>query len=207
MTLELTTGDYRQSSHAIQMAAGSVSATKPWREEGAQKAWPYLRSNMRSHLAVVSERIDLTRAIVAATAKNMWVARARGVSIKLDLLDLVTTQGDARLLSRSIAALLACVVEAADPAACVSCRLTPGNARLATILIEAAPAPALEVRLLENLTRIEDGGASIVFGEERGTLSAWLARLVIEEHGGLVETITGAGRPSGIAITLPADFI
>ena len=207
MMLELTSGDYGQTPRSAETDAGCVSTTKSWREKGAQKAWSYFRSNVRSHLAVVSERVDLTKAIVAATAMNLWVARTHGVSIKLDLLDLVTTQGDPRLLSRSIAALLACVVEASDPTTCVNCCLTPSNARFATILIEVAPAPAFGARLLENPMQIEDGGASIVSGAERGTLSAWLARLVIEEHGGLVETIVATGRPSGLAITLPAKFI
>lgn len=207
MTLKLSTRDYGETSQSVETDAGCAGATKSWREDGTQKAWPYFRWNMRAHLTVASQRVDLTRAIVAATEMNLSVARAGGVSIKLDLLDPVATQGDARLLSRSIAAFLALVVKASDPAACVSCCLTLGHARFATLLIDAAPAPAIAVRLPESLTRTEAGGAPIVSGDWRETLSPWLATLVIEEHGGLVQAIAGAGRPSGIAITLPAKLI
>jgi signal transduction histidine kinase len=175
-----------------------------WSEPAEQKALPYFRSNLRWHLASVAGPLDLTQALVRAARESTPSARARGVTLKLDLLAPLTSRGDKRLLEQSVGRLLALVVEHAKAGTTVTCSAGLSEDRGAVISIIADCAPRSRQLLALRLSPLEQIVGAAVEDPLARPHSFWRARLIIEAHLGRVQAVFCHGTRAGIEISLPA---
>lgn len=206
MYISISTLD-RNSASGAALHFGDSAQRQTQRQPAEQKAHPYFRRNMRSHLAVASHPFDLTSAVVRAVTANGPAARARGVEIRLDLLAPLVVQGDARLLARCVSRLLGLVVEQAAARSTATCTVSLDDDHNAVIEIRAECMRHSRQALARRLAQADQCAAAERQTPGPGSLNPWLARLVIEEHRGRVRARAGSGSQAGLEITLPAAFL
>ncbi len=177
-----------------------------WSAFGRNKLEGYVRNNVRQNLDVVSKPFDLTDCVGRAIKLAKAAMGQRGSELHSDLLAPLVTVGDARLLARAMASLIAMVSAHAARDSEVSCKLTlRGGAAVIGVSIIS------DVSGREQIATTLGGTGTQAFRPPATApglpIKPWLARLILEEHRGRVRLLTSSGSRTMLEIELPGSLL
>ncbi len=150
--------------------------------------------------------VDLPDLLRRVAELNEPVAAARGVAIRLDGLDALVVKGDAKLLGEALDDIFANAAKNSRPGSVVTCSIHLMG-RDAIVGVHDSGSNATERDLKRALKPFASvvrkrGGAVTSFGVE-----LWIARLILERHGGRLSVTADPRGGTRLGLQLPASLI
>jgi two-component system, sensor histidine kinase RpfC len=144
--------------------------------------------------------VDVSEIVRRAVKLNAPIAASRGLEIRMDMLAPLVVCGDARLLVDAIASLLIVILRIGMGV--IDCRvgLRDGNA---FIEIAAETGRAFNTGLARCLSPFDADDAD----GATANLDAWMARIIVERHGGAVGVEPSQNGRARIEVTLPGGLL